>query len=127
MLYLDSSALVKLAVDEAESGVLAGAVQGRRLHSCALARTEVPRAAARAVTEGLARGRRVLAVCRLVRLDVRLLDAAAELQPPALRSLDAIHLAAALTLGSALDAVITYDERMADAARAIGLEVRAPA
>lgn len=127
MLYLDSSALVKLAVDEAESEPLSEAVWGRRLHSSALARTEVPRACARAVTDGLARGRRVLALCRLVRLDPRLLDTAAALQPLALRSLDAIHVAAALTLGDALDAVVTYDERMADAARAAGLEVRAPA
>lgn len=61
----------------------------------------------------------------LVALDDPLLDAAAELAPP-LRSLDAIHLAAALSLGADLGVVVTYDVRMADAARALGLDVAAP-
>jgi len=47
--------------------------------------------------------------------------------PAGLRSLDAIHLASALTLGDELDAFVTYDARQADAARAAGLTVESPA
>jgi predicted nucleic acid-binding protein len=61
----------------------------------------------------------------LIHLDDGLLDLAGELQP-ALRSLDAIHLAAALELGDELDAVVTYDARMARGAEALGLRVAAP-
>jgi predicted nucleic acid-binding protein len=61
----------------------------------------------------------------LIRLDDELLDKAADLTPP-LRSLDAIHLAAARELGTDLAAVVTYDERMTRAARELGLEVVAP-
>lgn len=63
----------------------------------------------------------------LVRLDDVLLDEAAALNPANLRSLDAIHLAAARALGHGLTAVITYDRPMADAADQIGLPVAAPA
>jgi uncharacterized protein len=52
---------------------------------------------------------------------------AAQLEPAAVRSLDALHLATAIELGDALDAVITYDTRMAAAARSHGLAVTAPA
>jgi predicted nucleic acid-binding protein len=60
-------------------------------------------------------------------LDDILLDAAADLPPRILRSLDAIHLAAARSFGVSLDAVVTYDKRMADAALALGLRCVAPA
>lgn len=64
---------------------------------------------------------------RLVRLDAALLDAAGRLGPPALRTLEAIHLQSALLLGDELDALITYDVRQAEAARDTGLSVRSPA
>lgn len=69
----------------------------------------------------------IIARLRLVRLDAALLDAAGRLGPPALRSLDAIHLQSALLLGDELEALITYDAPQAEAARAVGLVVRAPA
>ena len=62
-----------------------------------------------------------------MRLDDALLDAAGALDPGVLRSLDAIHLAAALTVAAQLEAVVTYDPRMAAAARLLGLRVSAPA
>ena len=62
----------------------------------------------------------------LLRLDDDLLDAAAEIGPIGLRSVDAIHLAAAQTLGGTLAELVTYDERMARAAAALGLTVAAP-
>src|SRR5579884_2432397 len=62
----------------------------------------------------------------LVRLDEPLLDRAGELEPRTLRSLDAMHLAAALAIGPELGAFLTYDERLAEAARGVGLTVHAP-
>ena len=51
---------------------------------------------------------------------------AASIEPVELRTLDAIHLASALSLGDDLAAVLTYDRRMADAAESRGLVVVAP-
>lgn len=59
-------------------------------------------------------------------LDEQIAAAAAALSPPALRALDAIHPASAMSIGVDLDALITYDVRLADAARAAGLTVVAP-
>ena len=74
-----------------------------------------------------ARARQVLQRVDLVRLDDALLDAAGALDRSVLRSLDAIHLAAVLTVAAQLEAVVTYDARMAAAARRLGLRVAAPA
>lgn len=63
----------------------------------------------------------------LIRLEATVLDAAGRMQPPALRSLDAIHVQSALVLGDQLEARVTYDARMAGAARGAGLRVMAPA
>jgi len=125
--YLDSSALVKLVVAEAESEALTGHLRKRANRvSCALARVEVVRAVASQGHAATARARRLLAYTRLVRLDDVLLDEAAALDGAVLRSPDAIHLAAARALGSALAEVITYDRRMAEAARGLGLPVASP-
>ena len=125
--YLDSSALVKLVVAEAESEALTGHLRKRANRvSCALARVEVVRAVASQGHAATARARRLIAHTRLVRLDDVLLDEAAALDGAVLRSPDAIHLAAARALGSALAEVITYDRRMAEAARGLGLPVASP-
>lgn len=125
--YLDSSALVKLVATENESAALEKAlIAVENLASCNLARVEIIRAArqkGRAVVE---KARRLLANVELIQLDDELLDLAGELQGP-LRSLDAIHLAAALELGDELEAVVTYDAQMRRAAEALELPVAAPA
>lgn len=124
-LYLDSSALVKLVDEEVESVALRAAVDDSPIVSCNLARTEVIRAARRKSMLITTTARKLLSEIDLVHLDDELLDLAGELDPP-LRSLDAIHLAAALELGDELEAVVTYDARMTAAARALGLPVIAP-
>lgn len=125
--YLDASALVKLVVPEPQSAALAAYVESRSpLSSCALARTEVVRAVRRHGAEHARTARALLDEIDLVQLDDELLDLAGELDGP-LRSLDAIHLAAALELGDALEAVVTYDGQMKRAAEALGLRVVAPA
>lgn len=125
--YLDSSALVKLAVVEAESAALRRYLRRRQfLVSSALARTEVGRALLPFGDKAVRRGADVLARVDLVRVSDRLLEAAAGLLPAELRSLDAIHLATAQQLGSDLACVVTYDERMSSAAETLGWTVVSP-
>ena len=128
MVYLDSSALVKLVVREPESRALRAYLrrEPERL-SCGLARTEVLRAVRPLGPAALETARRLLRNIHLVRLDDTLLDAAGVLEPLALRSLDAIHLASAQLVAPTLRAVVTYDRRMADAAASLGFPVAAPA
>jgi predicted nucleic acid-binding protein len=125
--YLDSSAIVKLVVREDESSALRRYLGGRRsLVSSALARTEVARAVLALGAQATQRAREVLDRIELVRVSDRVLAAAGALLPPDVRSLDALHLATAKLLGRGLGALVTYDARMASAARAHGLKVAAP-
>jgi predicted nucleic acid-binding protein len=126
--YLDSSTLVKLAVRETETAALRRHLRRRRPWiSSALARAEVLRALLPAGEVALVAGRKVLARCDLVRVNDLTLNHAGTLLPAELRSLDAIHLATAMRLEDDIQGVVTYDERMADAARALGLRVMSPA
>ena len=127
LVYLDSSAIVKLVVAEPESTALRRYLRGRRARvSCAIARTEVMRAVRHLGASAAGRARQVLQRISLVQIDDGLLEAAALLDPAVVRSLDAIHLAAALSLSAQLEAVVTYDARMADAGRQLGVQVVAP-
>ena len=98
-----------------------------RLVSSRLAVVEVGRQARRLGDPYPRHARRVLSGMDLIDLTDAILEAAADLDPVLLRSLDAIHLATALALGAAVDVVVTYDHRMQDAARLLGLRVAAPA
>jgi predicted nucleic acid-binding protein len=125
--YCDSSAIVKLVVREAESAALSRFLRTRRpLVSSALARVEVERSCLSLGTAARERARDVLARFDLVRVNERVLEIAGSLLPPELRSLDAIHLATASLLGTSRRALVTYDARMAAAARAMGWHVAAP-
>ena len=125
--YLDSSAIVKLAIREPESLALRRYLRTRRpLLSSALARTEVLRALLPAGDEAVSRGRDVLQRLDLVRVNDRILNAAGLLVPSELRSLDAIHLATAQQLGRDLKVLVTYDDRMAAAARQLGYRIVQP-
>ncbi|MGH7775751.1 MAG: type II toxin-antitoxin system VapC family toxin [Candidatus Dormibacterales bacterium] len=127
--YLDSSAFVKLIVREPESAALRaelGRWPGRA--AATLLRTESVRSLRRSGNAHLVgAARHLLRTIRLIRLDEPLLDRAADLDPPTLRSLDAIHLAAAMALGPDLGAVFSYDARLLDAARSAGLPITSPA
>jgi len=125
--YLDSSAIIKLAVREAESLELRRYLRRRSpLVSSSLARTEVLRALLSAGADAVAVGRKVLTRLDLVRISNAVLDEAAVLLPASVRSLDAIHLATAGMLGQDLGMIVTYDDRMAEAARQFGHRVTAP-
>lgn len=128
MVYLDSSALVKLVVSEPGSRALRTYLRREPARiSCGLARTEVLRVVRPLGPVALEAARRLLRNIDMIRLDDALLDAAGMLEPTGLRSLDAIHLAAAQLVAPALHAVVTYDRRMADAAISLGFAVVAPA
>jgi predicted nucleic acid-binding protein len=126
--YLDTSAVVKLLVREGETAALRRWLRRRpRRVASALLGVELVRAARRAGEPRLVvEARRLLGGITLVGVDAAVLDRAAELEPGQLRTLDAIHLATALSLGAELDAVVTYDRRMADAAALLGLAIAAP-
>ncbi len=125
-MYLDSSAIVKLVVEEPQSAALQGFLDGfDALASCGLARVEVPRAVADRGLDSVIRARRMLEAMHLVQLGDALLDAAGDLRV-GLRSLDAIHVAAALQLGDDVDCLVTYNRRMATAGAAMGMTVAGP-
>jgi predicted nucleic acid-binding protein len=126
--YLDTSAFVKLVVAEPESTALARFLRRWPSRaSSALLRAEALRALGRFGQQQAGAARQLFGGLHLIAMDDALLDRAGELRPWTVRSLDAVHLAAALSLGSDLGVVVTYDERLAEAARIQGLDVAAPA
>lgn len=129
LLYLDSSALVKLVLPEVESAALLESLAAwpARLSS-ELSRVEVVRAVRRATADPAAeeRAEQVLAGLHLMKIDSDVIGRAARLEPRLLRSLDAIHLASALSLGDGLGAIVVYDAGLSTAAAACGLNVMAP-
>ena len=104
-----------------------GDAGGRLFVSSDLLRTEAVRAARRSrlplymlrVEDGISQ-------LDLIRIDAARYTAAGVVDPPELRSLDAIHLAAALSLADDLEGLVTYDGRLAAAARAHGITVVSP-
>ena len=127
-LYLDSSAFVKLVVEEEESTAVRTFLSGHsaRRVSSALLRTEALRAVRHLGPDALATVREGLRRVDLIGIDDRTLDAAGTLEPQVLRTLDAIHLATAMAVGDDLEAIVTYDERMVEAARLVGLSTVSP-
>ncbi len=129
LIYCDSSALVKLIADEAESEALdqwLGEQAEPHLVSTVLARTEVWRAVRRRSDDMLTKATELLDSLSIVELDAGLADEAGGQDPPSLRSLDAIHLASAQRLGAALAAFVAYDARLVQAAEALRLTVVRP-
>lgn len=127
--YVDSSALLKLVVREPETSALEAYVTtSEGLLTSQLAVLECRRAVARAARARLLQAMdRVLEAVYLLDITPAILEAAAKLDPPLLRSLDAIHLSTALSIDDPDLEVITYDARLAEAARSNGLTVVQPA
>ena len=126
--YLDTSALTKLIIAEPESDALRRwLLDGERtVVSSDLARTELVRSVRR-VDPGLTvLAKAVLDSIVLLQLSTAILERAALLDPSVLRSLDAVHLAAALEVGDDLEGFVAYDTRLADAAAVLGIDVVAP-
>ena len=126
--YLDSSALAKLVIDEPETDALRRTLRtATRPVTSDLARTELMRSVRRHAEDRMVMARLVLDSVSIMSMPASTFDAAGRLDPANLRSLDALHLAAALELGDDLDGLITYDRRLAEAATALGLPVTSPA
>ena len=129
MIYLDSSALLKLLVEEPESAALAAWLSAHAdspMVSSELAKVEVLRACRRVSPGAVPAARRLLAQLDLIPLTSDLVDDAADIGEISLRSLDAIHLASALSIRSDMSSFVAYDLRLGDAAVAVGLELLSP-
>lgn len=125
--YVDASALVKLIHIEPDSGAFhRWYVEAERVATSRVGVVEVDRAARRRAHDADRRSY-VLRNVDIIELDAAIGTAAGAVAPPTLRTLDAIHITSAIALGRELDAFVTYDERLALAARAIGLPVVQPA
>lgn len=126
--YLDTSAFIKLVRSEPDSRALRADIAGAgALVSSSLLIVEGRRAAARYGAAAVKRARIALTAVTLLPMDDPILDLAAALEPAELRSLDALHLAAALSLGHDLGRFYCYDARLVAAAEAHGLDARQPA
>lgn len=128
VVYLDSSAIVKLVVREKETDALRAYLRDAELVSSEIADVEVPRAAYLRTgrSESVSRAESLLRGLSLVPLDDELRRSAARVRPAALRSLDAVHLLSCLRIAGQLDAVVCYDRRLAIALRAVRFRVEAP-
>lgn len=125
--YLDTSALAKLVIREAETRALRAWLKtDRQPVACDLVRTELIRAVRRSAPDRLLEARAVLDAITLIEVTTSVFEQASRLDPHGLRSLDAIHLAAALELGDDLESLVTYDDRLAEAAALNGIAVTAP-
>lgn len=126
--YVDSSALVRLVVPDARSGALSRWWAGQSGPAVAswVARAEVMRTVRRIAPTAADPARALLGHVVLTAVTPAILETAAQLDPVSLRSLDAIHLASALDLGGDLEGLVTYDERLAAAARGYGVVVVQP-
>lgn len=130
MIYLDSAAIVKLVHAESESQALRDWLDERAETgwvSSVLADVESFRALARHAPQAAVRLHLVLDLIDLIDLDPGIRILAQTVRPATVRSLDAIHLATALSIGTRLTSFVTYDKRLADAAHDAGLTVDAPA
>jgi predicted nucleic acid-binding protein len=127
LLYLDSSAIVKLVAREPESEALARVIANDPdVVSSALAWTEVVRAARRRGPKA-SRAEQVVASIPMIPIDDGILRRAAELPPVKLRTLDAIHIATALSVREDLVALVTYDARLTEVAAELDLRTLSPA
>ena len=125
--YLDASAIVRIVADEPGRAATVAFLREHDMRvTSVLSAVEVPRAVARKRVDAALAASVFLEDLVIVALDRTIVSSAAGLAPPALRTLDAIHLATALELGRELEAFVTYDDRLGAAARSMGLPVAAP-
>ena len=125
---VDSSALVKLIVNEQHSKSLGSWIDSCKqdLFISELARTEVSRAIAR-VDSNLNKQFNIIATrFGVIRVSTQVLTIAAVLSPTTLRTLDAIHLASCVILGDDLTGFVNYDNAQASAASTNSIEVITP-
>ena len=91
-----------------------------------LLRTELLRATRRGAPDQVQQARAVLDSVALISISTAVFEYAGTIEPDLLRSLDTLHLAAAIDLGDDLEGIVTYDGRLAAAAASLGIAVIAP-
>ena len=127
LVYLDASAIVRIVADEPGRAATVAFLRNHEARVTSVISTvEVPRAVARKREDATLAAASFLDSLVVVALDRTIVSRAASLAPPAVRTLDAIHLATALEFGRELEAFVTYDTRLGDAARSMGLPVAFP-
>jgi uncharacterized protein len=134
-LYVDTSALLKLLVREAESkAVEIELLRWDKLATSVVTEVELPRAVGRArgdrptdVIDGSVVLQSIFTSAAIVPLGPNIISGARGVNPVHVGALDAIHIASARSFGSELAAVVTYDKRMQDALGLLDIEVLAPA
>ena len=128
MYYLDTSAAVKLLIAEENANSLVRWLESHedQMFSSDLLRTELLRVTRRIAPDLMVQARAILDALVILTLSTELCERAAILEPRLLRSLDAIHLAAAMEMGDDLRGLVTYDHRLAAGAESLGIEVLTP-
>ena len=127
MIYADTSALVKLvAVEDESPGLRAFVGSPETLLTSVIGAIELRRAIRRTHPERLSVAEGLLSRISIVGLTKDVMRLANMIEPESLRTLDAIHLASALTLREELDTLLAYDLRLIEAAQAAGLPVVSP-
>ena len=126
--YIETSAFVKLLADEEYSTQVRDWVRGADAEyvSSDLLRIEALRSSRRRSPQVVKAAREALSAVGLIRLTSEICEVAAHLDPATMRSLDAAHVATALSVGDDLEGVITYDRRLSEACASLGLNVVSP-
>jgi uncharacterized protein len=129
VIYLDTSAAIKLVIEEDESEALEHwlrAQQDISLVTSDLTRIELIRSVARRNSLAVPQAVNLLGSFDMLRVDEQVIIAAQSLPDPLLRTLDAIHLASALRIRASLTTILAYDKRLLAAATAYGLQTQSP-
>ena len=128
VLYIDTSAFVKIVADEQFSTQLRDWIGGAGASyvSSDLLRIEALRSSRRRGPDVVKAARHALTGVDLIGLTSDICEVAADLDPAVLRSLDAAHVATALSVGDDLEGVVTYDQRLSEACANLGLNVVSP-
>ena len=128
MYYLDTSAVAKLVLRERGSATMRRWAESHAEELCSsdILRVELQRAVRRHAPHLMAQVRTILNAILLTTVSTEMYERAARVDPPLLRALDALHLVAAMELGDELEAIVTYDERLVEAAAANGIATLGP-
>jgi uncharacterized protein len=128
LIYVDTSALLKLLRPDEHSLAFASYVDGHAdMVSSTLLAIELRRGVLRSAPRALPRVDLLLSRVELIGMEAPVVESASRLPDPMLRTLDAIHVATAVLLRDDIEALVSYDQRMLDAAASHGLPVASPA
>jgi predicted nucleic acid-binding protein len=127
--YIDASAFVKLFAAEPESAAIANAIDTElsNLVASEILAVEISRAAVRVGGDAPVVASQLLRRVALLPLSTEVREQACQVGPPLLRTLDAIHLATAISVRERIGVVLTYDSRLAEACATASLKPLAPA